>query len=341
MAERLAVGLIGCGFFSRNHLHAWRALEAEGVDLVAVCDIEADRAQRAATEFGVQAFTDATTMLSEVPLGLVDITTTMATHRPLVELAMEKRVPAIVQKPFGPTLADCVAMTEAAKAANTFLAVHENFRFQAPLLKVKELIDSGVIGEANWARIGFRTGWGIYAGQPYLRSEERFVMLDLGVHVLDVARFLLGEVDHLSAELQRRNPTVTGEDTATLLCRHQSDAVSVVECTYSAYRVPDPFPEVLVEVEGTTGAIALKPNYVIELSANGQRTLIDSEPERLSWAERPWHVVQESVLNTCRHIADALRAGMPAATSAEDNLKTFTLVEAAYEADRRAQGGTE
>jgi predicted dehydrogenase len=201
------------------------------------------------------------------------------------------------------------------------------------------LIDSGAIGEANWARIAFRTGWDIYTGQPYLRTEERFVLLDLGVHVLDVARFLLGEVDHLSAELQRRDPTVTGEDTATLLCRHQNDAASVVECTYAAHRVPDPFPEVLVEVEGTSGAIVLKPNYVIELSANGERTLIDAEPELLPWAERPWHVVQESVLNTCRHMAEALRAGRPAATSAEDNLKTFTLVEAAYEADRRAKGG--
>jgi predicted dehydrogenase len=156
--------------------------------------------------------------------------------------------------------------------------------------------------------------------------------------VLDVARFLLGEVDHLSAELQRRNPMVTGEDTATMLCRHQSGAVSVVECTYSAYRVPDPFPEVLVEVEGSGGAIVLKPNFVIELSSNGQRTLIDAEPELLPWAERPWHVVQDSVLNTCRHMAEALRAGRPAATSADDNVKTFTLVEAAYEADRRAKG---
>jgi predicted dehydrogenase len=94
----------------------------------------------------------------------------------------------------------------------------------------------------------------------------------------------------------------------------------------------------MVEIEGTSGAILLKPNYVIELSSNGERTIIDAEPPVLPWAERPWHVVQDSVLNTCRHMAEALRAGRPAATSAEDNLKTFTLVEAAYEADRRARG---
>ena len=53
---------------------------------------------------------------------------------------------------------------------------------------------------------------------------------------------------------------------------------------------------------------------------------------KLPWAERPWHVAQESVLATCRHMLDAVKAGRPAATSAADNLKTFALVEAAYQA---------
>jgi D-apiose dehydrogenase len=339
MAERLAVGLVGCGFFSRNHLNAWRDLGAEGVDLVAVCDIDRDRAERAAKEFGVQkVYTDAAEMLAAEPLGLIDIATQVPTHKMLVDLAMQKRVPAVVQKPFGANIAECRAMAEAAAAANTFLAVHENFRFQAPLLKTKELIESGVIGAPSWARVSFRTGWDIYTGQPYLRQEERFVLLDLGVHVLDVARFLMGEVDHLSAELQRRNPGVRGEDTATMLCRHRSSAVSVVECTYESRRLPDTFPETMLEIEGPLGAIVLKPNYVIELTAGGLRTIIDADAIVLPWAERPWHVVQDSVLNTCRHMLESIRAGRPAATSAEDNLKTFALCEAAYEADRRARG---
>ena len=52
----------------------------------------------------------------------------------------------------------------------------------------------------------------------------------------------------------------------------------------------------------------------------------------LPWAERPWHIIQESVLATCDHILESLRAGRPADTSAQDNVRTFTLVEAAYEA---------
>lgn len=338
MAERLKVGVVGCGFFSRNHLNAWSDLRDIGVDLVAVCDVDPERAQRAAREFQIpRVHTDLGNMLASEPLGLVDIVTQMHTHRMLVELAMERRVPAVVQKPFGPTLEDVRAMVAASEAANTFLAVHENFRFQAPLLKVRELIEAGAIGEPNWGRVSFRTGWDIYAGQPYLRTVERFVLLDLGVHVLDVARFLLGEVAHLSAELQRRNANVAGEDTATMLCRHDSGAVSVVECTYEAHRLPDVFPECLVEIEGSHGAIVLKPNCVIELTSRGERSLIDADAPMLPWAERPWHVVQHSVVNTCRHMVERLRAGLPADTSAEDNLRTFTLCEAAYAADRQIQ----
>jgi hypothetical protein len=52
----------------------------------------------------------------------------------------------------------------------------------------------------------------------------------------------------------------------------------------------------------------------------------------LSWTSHPWHVAQESVLNTCRHLLSAFRTGRDADTSAKDNLKTYALAEACYEA---------
>jgi predicted dehydrogenase len=147
-----------------------------------------------------------------------------------------------------------------------------------------------------------------------------------------VARALLGEVEHLSAELQRRNPNVAGEDTATMLLRHKSGAVSTVECTYESRRLPDVFPETLLEIEGPKGAMILKAGSVLDVTANGKTTTHDVDAPVLRWAERPWHIIQESVLATCDHILGALRAGKAADTSAMDNVRTFSLVEAAYEA---------
>ncbi|MBL8599171.1 MAG: gfo/Idh/MocA family oxidoreductase, partial [Devosia sp.] len=78
--------------------------------------------------------------------------------------------------------------------------------------------------------------------------------------------------------------------------------------------------------------IASRIGNLVEVTIDGKMTSSSEDPEVLPWATRPWHVAQESVLATCRHMLEALRAGRPAATSAADNLRTFALVEAAYQA---------
>jgi predicted dehydrogenase len=113
-----------------------------------------------------------------------------------------------------------------------------------------------------------------------------------------------------------------------MVLRHVSGAVSV-ECTYESRRLTDPFPETLVE--GSKGAVAVRRGLRLELKSGGRRTEIDVDPPVLEWASHPWHVVQESVLATCAHILKALHAGRPAESAAKDNLRTFTLCEAAYE----------
>jgi predicted dehydrogenase len=328
-----ALAVVGCGFFAQNHLHAWTDLRSKGVEIVAVCDVDETKARAAADKFGIKNwYKDSEAMFREQKLDLVDIVTRVEIHRDVVGQSIRHRIPTIVQKPFGPDLATCRAMADEARKAGIFLAVHENFRFQAPMRRIVELLRSGAIGEPSWARVSFRTGYDIYKGQPYLAKEERFVLIDLGVHVLDIARVLLGEAEHLSAELQRRNPNVAGEDTATMLLKHRSGAVSIVECTYESRRVPDVFPETLLEIEGPKGAIILKAGSVLDVTVAGKTTTHDVDAPVLKWAERPWHIIQESVFATCDHMLEAVRAGRPADTSAADNVRTFSLVEASYEA---------
>jgi predicted dehydrogenase len=70
---------------------------------------------------------------------------------------------------------------------------------------------------------------------------------------------------------------------------------------------------------------------------DGERTVHDVSSPLLEWTSQPWHVAQESVLNTQRHFADCLARGVPAETSGEDNLKTYALVMAAYESAATGQ----
>ena len=71
--------------------------------------------------------------------------------------------------------------------------------------------------------------------------------------------------------------------------------------------------------------------------AGGETRVIDAAPPLLPWAERPWHNIQESVLNIQRHFVECLRPGREPETSGADNLKTLALVYAAY--DSAADGG--
>lgn len=332
--SELRGAVIGCGFFAQNHLHTWR--DIEGVRLVAVCDSDAQKASKASADFGIpQAYADATELFERERLDFVDIVTTMPSHRALVELAARHRVPVIVQKPFAPTWADCVAMVQACREAGVPLMVHENFRFQAPMLAVQRVLQSGAIGTPTFGRISFRTAYDIYAGQPYLANEERFILLDLGVHVLDLARVFLGEVATVQCQTQSIRPGLRGEDSATTLLRHTNGATSVVDCSYASQLWPDPFPQTLVTVEGTRGSLQLQQDFKLNVMSDGRGHTEDVSSPLLSWTAHPWHVAQESVLNTQRHWVDCLRRGVEPDISGADNLKTYALVEAAYESAAR------
>lgn len=333
----IKVGVLGCGFYAQNHLNSWRDLTPDGAVLTAVCDVDPAKAAAAGKAFGVPHYTDAEAFLATAGLDLVDIATRQDTHRQLAEMAITRGIATIVQKPFAPTWEDCVAIVETARKAGVWLAVHENFRFAAPMRRVRETIDSGVIGEPNWARIMFRTGFDVYKAQPYFLEEKQLVIADVGVHVLDLARFFMGDVERLNCEIQRRNARVQADDdTATMLLRHTSGAVSVVECTYEARRLPDHFPQALVEIEGSHGSIVVTGGCRMRVTSQGEVSETDIGAPLLPWTSHPWHVSQEAALGACRHFLDCVQRGVPAETNGDDNLKTYALVEAAYEAARLA-----
>ncbi|MBX3567958.1 MAG: Gfo/Idh/MocA family oxidoreductase [Rhizobiaceae bacterium] len=324
-------GLIGCGFFAINQLHGWA--DAKGASIVAICDRDPERLRTVGEQFGIsRRYTDARAMLEAGGLDFVDIATTVESHRALVELTTGYKLPTICQKPFAPTLADAKAMVAAAHKAGVPLMVHENFRWQSPIRAVKAILDSGEIGTPFFGRVSFRSGYDVYAGQPYLAKVERFIVDDLGVHVLDVARYLFGDVASLNARTTRINPAIAGEDTVTILLDHDNGITSIVDASYSSKRPVEQFPETVIEVDGSEGSVRLEQGYRLVMKGRSGVVEKDISPPVLPWASKPWHNVQESVAAIQQHWVDSLTAGSTPATSGDDNLKTFALVEATYAA---------
>ena len=326
-------GLIGCGFFATNHLHGWR--EVEGAAITAICDRDAARLAEVGDAFGIAArHTDAETMLAAEPLDFVDIATTVPSHRPLVERAVAHGLHVVCQKPLAGTLEEARAMVRAAEAAGRTFMVHENFRWQSPVRAAVDAVRGGAVGTPFFCRASFRSGHDVFSGQPYLATDERFIVQDLGIHVLDVARALMGEATHLSATLQRINPDIRGEDVATILLAHESGATTVVDCSYATRRTPETFPQTLLEIDGDGGTLRLDEGYRLIVQNAAGEDVRHVEPHLYDWAERPWHNIQESVVAIQRHFVECLAEGRSPETSGADNLRTLALVEAAYLAAR-------
>ena len=332
--KRLA--LIGCGFFARNQMHAWAGIE--GIEVVAVCDVDRQRAEGFARDFGVpHVFDDASRMLGAVALDVVDIATTAASHRGLVELAASKGLATICQKPLAESMAAGRAMVTACRDADVSFVIHENFRWQRPFLVMREIIRSGRIGTPHFARFSFRHGYDNYRNQPYLAQIERFTIMDVGLHLFDLARVFMGEVETLACTAQRLNPSVRGEDAFTALLKHEGGATTICDCSFQSVRRPEPFPETFAEIEGSKGTLLLGPDYSLVLQDEEGAHSIDCAPAVPSWGERPWHCVQDSVIRFQTQVAEMLNGRGEAHPSGADNLKTLALCLAAYDsvAERR------
>jgi predicted dehydrogenase len=333
--EPLKGAVIGCGFFARNHLNAW--VQTPGVRLAAVCDLDAARAREAALSFQVgKSYTDPEEMLASEALDFVDIVTQPpSSHRPLVELAAAHRTHVICQKPLAPSLEDARAMVDACRAAGVRFMVHENFRWQAPMRALKEA--SAGIGDLFFGRITWRSAHDCYAKQPYLATDPRFIIFDLGVHLLDLARFFLGEVDALHCHARRVNPRIRAEDAATILCRMKSGATAVVELSFASKLEEETFPQTLVHLEGTRGSAVLGPHYRLATTIEGATTRRTVPIRSFPWSTPPHEAIQESVAAIQSDWADCLRAGRGPETSGEDNLRTLELVFGAYESNETGE----
>lgn len=112
---------------------------------------------------------------------------------------------------------------------------------------------------------------------------------------------------------------------------HESGRTSIVDCSYATMLSKEPFPETLIEIDGTNGSLRLRQGYQLEVVTAGEAQTIDVSPPLLPWASKPWHNIQESVLAIQQHWIESLATNTQPETSAADNLLTLALVEAAYQ----------
>ncbi len=327
--------ILGTGFWARYQLAGWR--EIPGVECVGVWNRTGEKARAFAREFNVpQVFATAEEAVATPGIDFVDIITDASSHAPLAALAARHGRSVVVQKPMAPSLAEAREMVATAQAANTVLLVNENWRWQAPLRTLGEMIHSGLIGEVFRARLDFMNDFDVFANQPFLRQLRRFILTDIGVHVLDAARWLFGEPISVFARTRRVRADIAGEDVATVVLGIAGGATVICSMAYAGTPYEHHrFPETLALVEGEKGSIELALDGWLRVTTpegvHARRVIDPYYP----WVDPRYARVHASIVACQRHLAAALRGEMPCETSACDNLRTLQLVEAAYDSAER------
>ncbi len=327
--RELRFAILGTGYWSRYQLAAWR--ELEGARCVALYNRTRAKAERLAQEFGIPSvYDDAALLLSEARPDFVDIITDVNTHRPFVELAAARKIPAICQKPLAPTLADARAMVAACRQAGTPLFVHENWRWQTPLRELKRTLDTGAVGRVFRARMTYSNSFPVFDNQPFLRELEQFILTDIGTHILDSARMLFGEARSLFCRTARVHPDIRGEDVATVMLGLASGATLTCEMSYASRVEHDRFPETYVFIEGERGSIELGPDCWLRLTTADGTQARRCPPPFYVWADARYALAQTAGVACNANLLGALRGAGAAETTGEDNLKTLELVFASY-----------
>ena len=328
--DRLRFAVFGAGFWARFQLAAWG--ELEGAECVAIYNRTRGKAEELAERFHIPAvYTDAEELLVRERPDFVDIITSVETHAPLVLLAAKHRVPVICQKPMAPSLAEAERMVAACSEAGVPFFVHENWRWQAPLRRLKQVLQSGVIGVPFRARLDFNYSFPVFDNQPFLKQVEQFIIADMGSHILDVARFLFGEASQVYCRAQRVHQDIKGEDVATVVLDMEGGLTAVCSLSYATRREGERFPETYAFVEGSKGSVELGPDYWLRLTTEQGTEAGRYPPPVYAWADPAYALVHASIVPCNANLLRAIKGEGPAETTAEDNLRTVRLVFAAYE----------
>ena len=267
----------------------------------------------------------------EREIEFVEICTTPETHQSLVDLAAGSGTHILCQKPTALVRSDLLSMIETCTAMGVRLMIHENWRFRPWYRAMRAEIDSGSIGRPIRLRISHHDTRALrpdgFDLQPYLATMPRLILMDMGCHLVDTARYLFGEIQTVSATIGRFGQRSVGEDMATLVVSFGSGALGSLD--FSWCTVPDQArlewalnPTV---AEGTEGTLRLLTDGSLELTTLGgsrERRPVNLPPDD--------QVYIEGYAATQRHFIDGLITGAEHETRASDNLKTMDVIWTAY-----------
>ncbi|MFE5323215.1 Gfo/Idh/MocA family protein [Paenibacillus sp. NPDC056579] len=326
----IKIGVIGCGAIARRR-HLPEYAQLPNVDIVAVADVFAGRAEEMAAQYGAKAYTDYRELLRHEELDAVSVCTPNALHAPITIAALEAGKHALCEKPMAVSEAEARAMIAASERNGKLLMIGHNQRLMLPHQKAKQLLASGELGRVLTFRTSFGHGgpesWSIEgAGGWFFKKELAFIgaMGDLGVHKADLMRYLLGEeiieVGAFVGTLHKPNTDV--DDNAVCIVKTESGIIGTLAASWT-YKAKEDNSTVFYCEHGILRLIEDSTYNVIVEKNNGEKVL--HQIGKVATNEK------QTESGIVREFAGHITANTKPAISGEEGMKSLKIILAALE----------
>jgi len=335
--NKLRVGVIGLGI-GRSHIRGYQS--HHGAEVVAIADLDETRLRLAGDEFKVpHRYRDAQEMLAKENLDVVSVCTPNKFHRPMTLAALRAGCHVLCEKPMAMNAAEGREMLAAAEKAGKRLMINFSYRFLPPSWAIKTHIDAGTLGEiyfarTTWLRRRFIPGFGGWFVQREFSGGGPII--DLGVHRLDLALWLMGypkpvwvlasTYNHIGKRLAEENGArFDVEDFGVALIKFKNGATLELEASWASHIAEQELME--TRLFGTLGGavqrnVAEGYKFEAELFVEKNGAHYDMKLHYPPGGEVP---------NQFQHFVDSIVHDRPHIATGEEGLVVMELLDAIYE----------
>ena len=370
MAKEMRVALVGYKFMGKAHSHAWAdagryfALKAK-IAMAAICGRNLEGVKAVAENWGWQSYeTDYDKLLARDDIDAVDVTVPNNKHHEIVMKAIKAGKHVACEKPLAMTVAEAKEMYSAAKKAGVINMIWHNYRRTPALALAKRMIDQGLIGTIYHVRAVYLQDWIMDPNFPLAWRLRREVAGsgshgDLNAHLIDTARFLVGEFDSVCAtfetfikerpveleggslfagKVSKKKAKVTVDDAVISLARFKNGALGTFEATRFAMGHKNGNQ---IEINGSKGSIIFNFERMNELQyysaadpadLQGFRTIPATLPGHPYMAAYwpPGHIIgyEHTFINAAADFTNAWATGKKISPDFEDGLRNQIVLEA-------------
>ena len=343
--DKLKVAVIGNGGISRVHLRGY-SLNPD-VEIYALCDINEERLNRRGDEYHVdpaRRFTDVNEMLAACPeIEAVSVCTWNAAHAQCAIAALNAGKHVLCEKPMAMTVEEAEAMQAAAEKNNRLLMIGFVRRFGNDCAIMKDFIDNGYFGDIYYAKATYLRRKGCPGG--WFGDKARSgggPLIDLGVHIIDLCRYLMGNPKPVSvygatfnklgnrsnikskagyiSQTRENEDIFNVEDLATAMIRFDNGSVLQIEASFSLNIEKD---EGVLQFFGTKAGAKLDPELTIYSEMNDYMTNVKlANSTALSF--------DGLFENEINHFVECVRTGKPCRNPAQDGVTLMKILTGIY-----------